>query len=52
MKNKQKREKNVTSTIFFLTLLQQMLNNRLLQLVIDGKKIITVVFSNRKQEAT
>ena len=29
-----------------------MLNNRLLQSVIDGKKIIIVEFSNRKQEAT
>ena len=52
MKNKQKWEKNVTFTIFFTTLLQQMLNNRLLQPIIDGKKIIIMVFSNRKQEAT
>ena len=52
MKNKQKREKNVMSTIFFITLLQQILNNRLLQHVIDGKKIIIVVFLNRKQEVT
>ena len=52
MKNKQKREKNAMSTIFFTTLLQQMLNNRLLQPIIDGKKIIIMVFSNRKQEAT
>ena len=52
MKNRQKREKNVTSTIFFTTHLQQMLNNRLLQPDIDGKKIIIVVFSNRKQETT
>ena len=29
-----------------------MLNNRLLQPIIDGKKIIIMVFSNRKQEAT
>ena len=50
MKNKQK--KNVTFTIFFITPLQQILNSRLLQLVINGKKIIIVVFSNRKQEAT
>ena len=52
MKNKQKWEKNVTFTIFFTTLLQQMLNNRLLQPIIYGKKIIIMVFSNRKQEAT
>ena len=52
MKNKQKWEKNVTFTIFFTTLLQQMLNNRLLQPIIDGKKIIIMVFSNRNQEAT
>ena len=48
MINKQKGEKNATSTIF----LQQMLSSRLLQCIIDGKKIIIVVFSNRKQEAT
>ena len=51
MKNKQKK-KNVTSTIFFITPLQQILNSRLLQPVINGKKIIIVVFSNRKQETT
>ena len=38
MKNKQKRGKNVMSKIFFTTLLQQILNNRLLQPVIDEKK--------------
>ena len=27
-----------------------MLNNRLLQFVIDGKKIIIVIFLNRKQK--
>ena len=52
IKNKQKREKNVMSTIFFTILLQQILSSKLLQPVIDGKKIIIVVFSNRKQEAT
>ena len=29
-----------------------MLNNRLLQSVINGKKIIIMEFSNRKQEVT
>ena len=29
-----------------------MLSSKLLPLVIDGKKIIIVVFSNRKQEST
>ena len=38
MKNKQKREKNATSTIFFTILLQQILSSRLLQPVIDDKK--------------
>ena len=38
MKNKQKSEKNAKSTIFFTSLLQQTLSNRLLQLVIDDKK--------------
>ena len=32
--------------------LQLMLNNRLLQLIIDGKKIIIVISSNRKQKVT
>ena len=49
---KKKIEKNATSTIFFTTLLQLMLSNRLLQPIIDGKKIIIVIFSNRKQKAT
>ena len=34
MKDKKKREKNVTSTTF----LQKILSNKLLQAVIDGKK--------------
>ena len=38
------------STIFFTTLLQLMLSSRLLQPVIDGKKIIIVVFSNLKKK--
>ena len=38
------------STIFFTTLLQLMLSSRLLQLIVDGKKIIIVIFSNRKQK--
>jgi len=48
MKNKQKREKNVTSTIFFTTFLQQMLSSRLLDVVINDKRIIIVLFSNRE----
>ena len=40
------------STIFFTTFLHLMLNSRLLQFVIDGKKIIIVIFSNRKQKIT
>ena len=51
MKQK-KREKNATSTIFFTILLQLMLSSKLLQLVIDGKKIFIVIFSSRKQKAT
>ena len=39
-------------TIFFITLLELMLSNRLLQSVIDDKKIIIVIFSNRKLKAT
>ena len=38
MINKQKGEKNATSIIFFTIFLQQMLNSRLLQPIIDGKK--------------
>ena len=45
---KKKIEKNATFTIFFTTLLQLMLSSRLLQLVIDGKKIIIVIFSSGK----
>jgi len=45
MKDKKKREKNARSTIFFTTFLQKFLINKLLQAVIDGKKIILVVGS-------
>ena len=38
MKNKQKRERNTTSTTFFTIFLQQILSNKLLQAVIDCKK--------------
>ena len=39
------------STIFFTTILQKKtLNSRLLRAVIDSKKIILAVCSNRKQE--
>ena len=48
---KKKIEKNATFTIFFTTLLQLILSSRLLQPIIDGKKIIIVVFSNKKQKA-
>ena len=48
MKNKQKREKNAKFTI----LLQQILSSKLLHAVIDNNKIILVMDSNRKQEAT
>ena len=51
MKNKYKREKNAMSTIFF-TILQLMLSNKLLQPVINGKKIIIMIFSNKKQKVT
>ena len=37
------------STIFFTTLLQLMLSSKLLQIVINGKQIIIMIFSNRKQ---
>ena len=43
---KKKIEKNATSTIFFTILLQLILSSRSLQPVIDGKKIIIVIFSN------
>ena len=46
-----KREKCNVHNIFHNTF-TKILSNRLLQLVIDGKKIIIVVSSNRKQEAT
>ena len=52
MKKNKKIEKNATlSTIFFTILLQLMLSSRLLQPTVDGKKIIIVTFSNRKQKA-
>ena len=37
---------------FFITLLQSTLSSRLLQPFVDSKKIIIVIFSNRKQKAT
>ena len=43
MKDKKKREKNATSTTF----LQKILSSKLLQAVIDSKKIIIVVGSNQ-----
>ena len=42
MKDKKKWERNAT----FTTFLQKILNSKLLQVVIDGKKIILVVGSN------
>ena len=39
-------------TIFFTTFLQKILNSILLKAVVDSKKIILVVGSNRKQETT
>ena len=45
------REKCNVHNIFTI-LLQLMLSGRLLQLVIDSKKIIIVIFSNRKQKST
>ena len=47
-----KNRENVTFTIFLTTLLRLMLSSRLLQPIIDGKKIIIVIFSNRKQKVT
>ena len=41
MKDEKKRERNATSTTF----LQKILNSKLLQAVIDGKKVILVVGS-------
>ena len=39
--------------MFFTILLQLMLSTRLLQPIVDGKKIIIIViFSNRKQKVT
>ena len=45
MKNKKKKErdKNATFTKIFTTLLQQILSNKLLKAVIDGKKIISMM---------
>ena len=45
MKNNLKRKRNTISTTFF-TFLQEILNSKLLQVVINGKKIILVVGSN------
>ena len=45
MKDKKKREKNARSTIFFTTFLQKNLSSKLLQAVIDSKKIILVAIS-------
>ena len=52
MNNKKikKKDKNATFTKIFMTLLQQILSSRLLQAVIDDKKIIIVIFLNRKQK--
>ena len=49
MKDKKKRERNATSTTFFATFLQKILNSKLLQAVIDGKKVILVVGSKQNQ---
>ena len=44
MKNKKKkRDKNATFTKIYTTLLQQILSNKLLKAVIDGKKIISMM---------
>ena len=45
MKNKKKKErdKNATFTKILTTLLQQILSNKLLKAVIDGKKIISMM---------
>ena len=47
MNNKKikKKDKNATFTKIFMTLLQQILSSRLLQAVIDDKKIISVMGS-------
>ena len=45
MKNKKKRDKNATFTKNFTTYLQQILSSKLLQVVIDDKKIISDVKS-------
>ena len=44
-KKKKKKDKNATFTKIFMTLLQQILSSRLLQAVIDDKKIISVMGS-------
>ena len=44
-KRERKRE-NATSITFFIILLQQILNSKLLQTIIDCKKLILVVGSN------
>ena len=46
MKNKKKMsDRNVLFIIFFTTFLQQILSNKLLHTVINGKKIISVMGS-------
>ena len=45
-KKKKKKKRNATVTTFFTTLLHQILSCRLLQVIIDGKKIISVIVSN------
>ena len=47
MNNKKikKKDKNATFTKIFMTLLQQILSSKLLQVVIDDKKIISVMGS-------
>ena len=47
---KKKIKKNAISTIFFTILLQLKLSTRLLQPIVDDKKIIIVIFSNIKQK--
>ena len=47
---KKKIKKNAISTIFFTILLQLKLSTRLLQPIVDDKKIIIVIFSNIKEK--
>ena len=51
-KNKQKIEKKCNIHNIFYNTFTILLSSRLLQPIIDGKKIIIVIFSKRKKKET